>query len=108
MLYFNFSLTNPWFKSTPGSKKQDYCNILLKHGAISKELLENKHWELEVIFDRRTILRTELSLSFRNRDHAGLEIGFCFLGYDLAFRVYDIRHWNSEKNTWESKENQNS
>jgi hypothetical protein len=99
MLYISFSLTNPWFRPNAGSTKEDYCNILLKHGSLN---LENKHWELELIFDRRTLLRFELSLSFRGRDHAGIEIGGCLLGYDLGFRIYDIRHWDHQKDTWES------
>jgi len=103
MIYSNISITNPWYRQNPASKKLDYANLLLKHG----HLWTNKHWELEFIFDARTILRLEFSLSFRGRDHAGLELGVCILGYDLAFRIYDTRHWNHEKNTWEEQKDTN-
>jgi hypothetical protein len=32
------------------------------------------------------------------QDHAGFEIVIGVLGYGVSFRMYDIRHWDSEQN----------
>jgi hypothetical protein len=94
MLYLNFSLSNPWYKTFKGHK--DYYNLFLYHGKLST----NKHWEFEGYKDSRKVIGMEISLSWRGRDHAGLEVGLCLLGRDIALRVYDTRHWDYEKNTW--------
>lgn len=94
MLYCNFSLNNPWHKKD--KKGKDYKNLFLKHGRLTK----NKHWELESHKDQQRIVSFELSLSFRNKDHAGLEIGLGICGVDIAFRIYDTRHWDYENNQW--------
>lgn len=95
MLYFNFLLTNPWYKKNKGVK--DYASLFQHHGHFCK----NKHWELEGFVDLKKVVGFEFSFSLRGRDHAGLEIGLCFLGRDLAFRIYDNRHWDCENNQWE-------
>jgi hypothetical protein len=105
MFYANISLSNPWFRASPKDESQptkvnsDYRNLWLKHGRISKY----KYWEAELILDKRTLLKFEFSLSFRGRDHAGIEIGMTLLGYDLASRIYDIRHWDYQNDQWEEK-----
>jgi hypothetical protein len=99
MMYLNLSVSNPWYKKPTKEKEPatySYSNLLAKHGPVCK----NKHWELEIIKDPEKILGLELSLSLRRRDHAGLQIGFCILGYDCAFRIYDVRHWDYEKDSW--------
>lgn len=97
MFYATLSIRNPWFlKGTP---QDNYKTIIQKHGRIS----DNKHWELELIKDKQLLARVELSLSWRGRDHAGLEMGIALLGLDLAFRVYDVRHWDYENNRWLDK-----
>jgi hypothetical protein len=36
----------------------------------------------------------------RDRDHAGLVIGFALLGYGVLFRIYDTRHWDYETDSF--------
>ena len=95
MLYASFSILNPWHKHY--TNKKDFRNLFVQHGP----LCTNKHWELECIRDKQRILSGEFSLSLRGRDHAGLEIGIGILGIDLAFRIYDIRHWDHKSDCWE-------
>jgi len=48
----------------------------------------------------RTFL--ELSVNYTvKQDHAGFNFTIGLLGYDLAFTIYDTRHWNYNLNTWE-------
>lgn len=96
MLYCSFSLTNPWYKNKGGSHK----SLFLYHGRLYK----NKYWELECIRDPQRILAAELSFSWRNRDHAGLNMGVCILGADIALHIYDTRHWDYQNNKWEETE----
>jgi hypothetical protein len=94
MLYLNISISNPWFKRT--ENVNDYKNLFSSHGSLSK----HKHWEVEAFKDLRKILGVELSLSWRGKDHAGVEIGACLLGRDIALRIYDTRHWDYQNDTW--------
>jgi hypothetical protein len=101
MIYLNFSLSNPWYvpNNTPEGKKRDYANLYLNHGKIS----ENKYWEIELVKDRERILSFEFSLSWRGRDHAGINLNLGILGFELAGRIYDVRHWDRANNKWEEK-----
>lgn len=65
------------------------------HGCIFK----NMAWELEHNYYSGMLLDAEFKLTSR-RDHAGLEVMLGVLGYGIAFRIYDTRHWNHETSAW--------
>ena len=61
-------------------------------------LTQNKAWEFN-IYRTATIFSNRLELTMR-RDHAGLRLEIGLLGYDVEFQIYDVRHWDYEKNTY--------
>lgn len=46
------------------------------------------------------ICNIEFDLSIR-QDHAGIRMSLGFLGYDIEFTMYDVRHWNYKSNSWD-------
>ena len=76
----------------------DYFKIL---GCISGRLTKNLAWELEHSYYSGSLLDIDIELS-RDEDHAGFDLTVGLLGYGIHFRIYDIRHWNYETNTWEN------
>lgn len=54
------------------------------------ELCWSDSWSIEFRFD----------LTFRGRDHAGLDFNVQVLGLDFHFQIYDNRHWNYDENRW--------
>lgn len=40
-------------------------------------------------------------LSFRGRDHAGLQVFVQFLGAFIEFNLTDHRHWDYDNDTWQ-------
>ena len=72
-------------------------------GCFSGSLPWHKAWELEHSYYSRMILDIEAHWT-RNTDHAGLGISIGILGYGVAFRIYDTRHWNYTLDRWVSYE----
>lgn len=93
MIYFHFSLSNPFCKLT--SNRQTFT----KNGRITK----NKFWEIE--FDRlpRTLVSIGFSLTFK-QSHSGFTVDFGLFGYWCMFQIYDSRHWDYVNNCWEETE----
>ena len=88
MINFRLEIANPW--------SWDYFrNLGCLHGHISK----NKSWELEHTYYSGQLLDAEFKFNTKG-DHAGLEIVLGILGYGIAFRIYDNRHWDHELNSW--------
>ena len=42
----------------------------------------------------------ELNIQFSGSDHAGPSFEISFFGYIINLHIYDNRHWDQEKNTW--------
>jgi hypothetical protein len=72
-----------------------FRNLGCLHGRISK----TKAWELEHTYYSKMLLDAEFKINTRG-DHAGLQVVLGVLGYGIAFRIYDTRHWDYETNTW--------
>jgi len=89
MIYFSFSLRNPWSKGSFGSK---YTN----GGHIGG----HKYWEIEVLEVGGTLLEVEFNIS-SHRDHGGVDASFGLAGYVLTLRLYDSRHWDDKTNDWQ-------
>lgn len=83
MMYFGFSIANPWCNRWKNVWCRDY-----------KLPIKNKFLELEVFKDS-----TIVSFSFRlatKQSHGGVMIDAGLLGYSFLFNLYDSRHWNAE------------
>ncbi len=89
IIKLHLEILNPW-------SKDRFKNLGCIHGPISK----NKAWELEHTFFDGTLLDFSFNITAKE-DHAGLEIVLGILTYGIHFRIYDTRHWNIEKRTWE-------
>jgi hypothetical protein len=88
MINFRLEIASPW--------SWDYFrNLGFLHGRISK----HKSWELEHTYYSGQILDAEFKFSTKG-DHAGLDFGLGILGYGVALRIYDSRHWDYELNNW--------
>lgn len=69
-------------------------------GCISGMLWCSKAWELEHSYYSGSLVDIDVQLTTQE-DHAGFEITLGVFGYGVHFRIYDIRHWNHERNIWQ-------
>lgn len=87
MIYFDFSISNPWssrwenFKCWNGNTPFEY-----------------KFWEFQIT-KTSNILCCKIHLTHR-QDHAGLNIELGLFGWNIEFTIYDSRHWDNKKNSW--------
>ncbi len=88
MLFINLKLTNPF--------SDRFKNIKCWSGATP---FKNKFWEFQILATNDLIC-FECSCTIR-QDHAGLRIEFGLLGYNIAFNLYDNRHWDYIGKKWE-------
>ena len=70
-------------------------------GSVYGRIGANKAWELEHTYYSGSLLDVDISLSVREH-HAGFEITAGLFGYGIHFRIYDTRHWNYERNCYET------
>jgi len=91
MINLNFSIANPW--------RRDLWDILWsKHGSITG----NKAWEFNG-YRTGHIIDVALDVRFKG-DHAGARVMLVLLGYGVELHVYDVRHWDCDKNNWKTRE----
>jgi hypothetical protein len=76
-----------------------FKNLGCIHGLIGA----NKAWELEHTYYSGSLLDVDISLSVREH-HAGFEITVGLFGYGIHFHIYDTRHWNYERNSYEARD----
>jgi hypothetical protein len=69
-------------------------------GCISGMLWSSKAWELEHNYYSGSLFDIDVQLTTQE-DHAGFEITLGLFGYGVHFRIYDIRHWDYERNIWQ-------
>ena len=62
--------------------------------------IKNKFIELEV-HTTQSLIGFNFLWSTR-RDHAGIDIQLLLIGYCIHFNFYDTRHWDYNKNTWDT------
>jgi len=74
---------------------EHFRNLGCIHGRISA----NKAWELEHTYYSGTLLDIDIRLSVREH-HAGFEFTVGILGYGISLRIYDVRHWDYDKNAY--------
>lgn len=88
MITLRLEIRNPWSR-----------DIFKNLGSVSGRISTNKAWELEHTFYDGVVFDIDCRLTTR-QDHAGLELVLGILGYGVAFRIYDRRHWDYENSRW--------
>jgi hypothetical protein len=91
LINFYVGITNPWYTDNLRS-------LFCRAGRITK----HKAWEFELTSYSYDIAKIDMSWTMRT-DHAGLKLEFGLLGYMVTFNIYDIRHWDSKANSYESQ-----
>lgn len=93
MFYLKANINVPW--------KEKWDDIWCKDfGFISP----HKCLEMQLMKDHFLIgIELNFGNTFKGRDHAGPTISISFFGYTFAIQIYDIRHWDYDKNTWEDE-----
>ena len=86
MINLKFAIDNPF---------SDRFDIV---ASTDKKLTEFKAIEAS-IYQSNTIITLSLAYTVR-QDHAGLRIVVGLFGYECQLNIYDIRHWDYDKNTW--------
>ncbi len=98
MIYFKFRIANPWFKSNEDQQNRDYYWKDIK-------LSKNKNFEIQISkFEADDLLDIGVDLQWWGKDHAGPELDLNFFGYMFNVKIYDSRHWNYEKNRWQTED----
>jgi hypothetical protein len=93
MIRFGFSISWPFRWKV---KQQDFV-------LFSKQLFKNKAFELQISrFDPDELIDFTLDLNWRGHDHAGPRFELSILGWFFSLKLYDTRHWNYDKNRWET------
>jgi len=102
MIYFRFSIANPFAKGSAGIQK----NYLTYDESISK----NKAFSMQ--FSRWSqkldIIAISIDTMWIGNDHGGLGFTLEILGYFFDMKLYDKRHWDYEKGTWEVYDEENN
>ena len=91
ILNARLELTNPF----------DRWELFKPLGCIGGKLFGNKAWELEHSYMSTMLVDFDLLWSVRT-DHAGVRLTVGILGYGVGFRIYDTRHWNYQRNCYET------
>ncbi len=86
MINLNFAIDNPF---------SERFAIL---ASASKKLTKNKAIEASA-YRAATIITLSLDYTIR-QDHAGLRIVVGLFGYEFQMHIYDVRHWDDEKQQW--------
>ena len=90
MIEFRIAVKSPF-------RKENFKNIFSKTVQLSR----NKFFEFEIIRYKRYLFEFNLDINWRGQDHAGPNLEIGIFGYSVCVRIYDSRHWNHIKNTWE-------
>jgi len=88
MINLNFNLANPW---------SDTWTILWNKSSL---LGKHKGWEFN---GYRTNHIVNIEFHFKPvGDHGGVRVMLGLFGFSSELHFYDTRHWDYEKNTWET------
>jgi hypothetical protein len=88
MINLRFSLVNPLWDR--------FSSI---HASWGKTPWQHKFWECQVMRSD-DILVFDLRVNVRC-DHAGVDLWLGLLGYSVNLQIYDNRHWDHQKGTWQ-------
>ena len=90
MITFRLGFINPF-------KAESFISFYTWTGAITK----HKFWEVQVSHYAREWLAIELDLGWFGKDHAGPRVELNLFGYTITAQIYDHRHWDDYRNSWE-------
>ena len=90
MIYFSFSLSNPFVQHDHNIVKNTY-------GKITK----NKSWEFCVYKQKGLLISFGISWTTK-QSHAGGGIDFGIFGYSVSLDISDDRHWDYKNSRWET------
>lgn len=85
MLRFLFTAINPWFKT----KNSKFISVYEWELYLTK----NKIYEFEVCYYNRYFFGITLDMDWISKNHGGIELQLCLLGYSMNFKLYDKRHF---------------
>jgi len=89
MIKLRLEIRNPW-------SRDRFKNL----GCVFGKITKNMTWEIEHTYYDGMLVDLDFEFTTK-QDHAGLRFCLGILGYAIGFTIYDIRHWNSETNTWQ-------
>jgi hypothetical protein len=102
MIYFRFSIDNPFRDTSADRKTKDYF-----YYDEPIKFWKHKYLSLQVSkFGYGNIFNFDFDLSPRAQDHGGLRMTLGLFDYDVIFNIYDNRHWNYDKNRWVDYDNE--
>ena len=90
MINFDITLTNPW-------ARDNFKNLFCKE----EPLTLNKNYSFEILYHNPMLAKLSFEFNWRGQDHAGPGFEFGILGYSIAVKIYDTRHWDRESNGWQ-------
>lgn len=99
MFRISIAPPNPFYDPDKDYPSKDFFYReprLTKHKALNVQI---SRWEPFRLFE------FDLDISLWGRDHAGIEFDFFIYGYGINLNLYDIRHWDTERNDWEDPNN---
>ena len=93
MIYFNFSIDNPFrVKDFP---QKDYIEY-------DRKITKNKCLEVQLSkWPPHTIFAIKLDTCWTGHDHAGIKFDIEVFGYFFHIGFYDCRHWDHTNHCWE-------
>lgn len=92
MIYFNFTIQNPWHTD----KRQPWKDIFQGQWKITR----NKNFEFRLDYYTYDWFEFGLNTRWRGEDHAGVAVDIRLFGLGVSVGVSDQRHWNYDKNRW--------
>lgn len=96
MIKFDLAIRDPWAHDLKRSWSKDWDCRLWGH----------KNFEIQLAqMSAYSVFRLLFDLSWRGEDHAGPEFELDVLGFLFRMKVYDDRHWDWDKGTWEKNDN---
>jgi len=92
MLKFYFGVRNPFSKNT-------FKSLWQREKLIS----QRKAYSVSLIHFPSFMFEFAVDLNFTGFDHAGPLVEINLFGYSLSAKIYDVRHWDYTKGSWENK-----
>lgn len=97
MIYFNFTVQNPWHNEG----KNPWKDLFQDEWLFTK----NKWFSFRLDYYTYDWFEFSLDTRWRGDDHAGPKIELRFLGLGVHIGIRDNRHWNYDENCWVDYDN---
>lgn len=97
MIYFNFTIQNPWHND----KKHPWRDLYQGEWTVTK----NKTLGIRFDFYTWDWFEVGINTRWRGQSHAGPSINLRFFGLGFTIELTDNRHWNDDENRWVNYDN---